>query len=348
MKRDAVQSDGPALCIINRPSGAGRTAAEISRLRQAFRAWFGSQPEHVFAIAENHAQVTQQTEAFLRTHGGAGFLLAGGGGGTTRALIQGLFNAVDRGSAQPEAVRLGLLRLGSGNLLARKLRIPPAPLEALPRIAAAHRAEQTTPVCVYRCVMRDSTDQEWPLYGLTLGGLGQFGRVPGDIARWSAPLQALQRGLLRRIPLETQTTLRYLGFTLARHLRCLLQPARAELIAIEQAGRRTQLRLLSGMLLNFDAPQFPLSSKCTPGELRLRLACLPFVRRSQAIRDLVSRRSLVRHLHSYDITSANPVTIRLLERPATRLALDEDTFVAPAHIRFEIAGLVRCVTLAID
>ncbi len=333
-----------ALFIVNRPSGNGRTIEEIRCLQNAFHCFFQTIPNRVFAIAEGHDEASRLTRHFVTTVRGPYFLLSGGGGGTNRALVQGLFDEVDKGTVCLDDLLISSLRLGSGNLVPKYFDMPCEPLEGMRQIARGLVAGQACVCCVYRCTFHDPDANTEHHYGLTMAGLGQFARVPDDIKRWKAKHTHLMRWSSHVAPLEAINAVQYIAFSLARATRCMIQPKRVEQIEVRHADRCERFRLLVGMLLNFDFPQMPIQGGCDIGEPRLVLCCIPFEGRAPTIRTLLEWRGLNHHVRKYEITSDTPVEIQFLDRHQTILALDEDTFTAPSRIGFQVAGRVRFVT----
>lgn len=177
-----------------------------------------------------------------------------------------------------------------------------------------------------------------------MGGLGQFARVPSDIKRWKDQHPRLMEWASRLVPLETINTWQYVAFSLIRAIRCMVQPRQAELVVVRYAGRSERFRLLAGMLLNFDFPQLPIKGGCEIGEPRLMLCLIPHESRRQTIWTLLPWRNPNHRVRKYEVTPETPIEVLFPENGSTTLALDEDTFVAPAWIRFEVADTVRFVT----
>lgn len=333
-----------ALFIVNRPSGNGRTTEDLERLQSAFHDCFVPIANRVFEVTEGHDEVLNLTQAFLASFQGPCFLLSGGGGGTNRALVQGLLEKVEKGAVCLDNVKISSLRLGSGNLIPKYFGLPQEPLEGMRRIADDLFAGQTHPCCVYRCTFYYPNGEAKPEYGLTMGGLGQFARVPDDIKRWKDKHPRLMQWASRLVPLETINTWQYVAFSMIRATRCIVQPRQAELVEVRHAGRSERFRLLAGMLLNFDFPQLPIQGGCDIGEPRLMLCLIPHEGRGHTIWALLNWRNLNHRVRKYEVTLERPIEILFSENNSTILALDEDTFVAPARIRFEVAHTVRFVT----
>jgi hypothetical protein len=259
-------------------------------------------------------------------------------------VVQGLLAEVEKGTVQLDDVQVSTLRLGSGNLLPRQFGLPREPLAAMQHIAADLLAGRHAPCCVYRCTFHYADGKTRAVYGLTMGGVGQFACVPDDIKRWWGKYPRLMQWLSHRVPLETVNTLQYVAFSLVRAMKCVIQPDGAELIEVSQNGCRDRLRLFSGILVNFDFPQLPFRGGCTVGEPRLVLCLIPLAGRRQTISTLFNWPDLDERVRKYEITPDRPVELRFLEHGETTVALDEDTFMAPKRISFEVATRIRFVT----
>jgi hypothetical protein len=332
-----------ALFLLNRKSGTGRTQADVDGLEAAFHAHFARLPHRTFAVTEDHPEVTRWTREFLVSAPGPCLLLAGGGGGTTRALIQGLMEEVQWGAAGLDAVRVGALRLGSGNLVARRFGLPPDPHAGLRLIAEGLRANDVHACHVFGCDFHYPDGRRSTHYALALGGIGPFARTPDDVARARQSHRRSLRLAARVLPLETINAAQYVAFTARRALRGVLRARHAELIEIRQNGCCEQLRILAGFVVNFDVPELPFRAGSGAGDARLTLCLIPRDARRQMVRTLLGWRGLNRRVRRYEITSAAPLEIAFPENPTTTVALDEDTFTAPNRIRFSVAGTVQFV-----
>ena len=332
------------LLVVNRTSGTGRTPDDVDCLRTVFHHLFASIPNRIFVVTHSHDEVVRQTRDFLTSAPGPHFLLAGGGGGTNRALVQGLMEQVEKGIVRLEDVQISSLRLGSGNVVPKYFGLSSEPLEAMRDIATGIFSGWTHQCGVYRCTFYYPNGAARSEYGITLGGLGQFARVPADIKRWKERNADLMRRAARAIPIEAINTAQYVFFNLRRAAQCLLNPRRAEWVEVRYADDCRQVRLWNGFLLNFDFPQLPIRSGCGIGESRMVFCLLPHKGRIHMLWTLLNWRRLDGRVHKYEITPETPIEFVFLEDDATIVALDEDTFTAPARIRFDIAGTVRFVT----
>ena len=226
MSAGSVQRPQSAFLVVNRPSGNGRSPDDVGLLRSAFDGCFRWIGNRTFAVAEGHGEVVSLTREFLSAVKGPCFLLSGGGGGTNRALVQGLLEEVESGTVCLKDVLISTLRLGSGNLIPKYFDMPRDPLEGMRRISGDLDAGQAHACCVYRCTLHYPDAMIKQHYGLTMGGLGQFARVPDDIKRWRDLHSRLMRCASRVIPLEAINTFQYTAFSVLRAIRfmaCLLR-----------------------------------------------------------------------------------------------------------------------------
>jgi hypothetical protein len=343
MENGAVRIEA-ALLVTNRPSGRGRTPEEIDHLGSAFHDCFDRIGHRVARVTKDHAEVVTVTRDFLASAQGPCFLLTAGGGGTTRALVQGVFEMAEAGLVRLDEVRFSSLRLGSGNLIPQYFGMSAAPLTALRGIARQLFAGRTRACCVFCCNFYYPDGRTRRVYGVTMGGMGQFGRVPDDIQHWRNHHPRLMRWMMRWMPLERVNTVQYLGFSVLRTLRCIAQPRRAEWIEVRHAGRSELYQLIAGLLLNFDFPQVPFRGGCDIHEPRLMLCLVPYLGRGRTGWALLDWQHLERRVIRYEITPETPVEILFPRSSSTTLALDEDTFLAPPRIDFRLAGSLRFVT----
>ncbi len=343
-KLSQQQRIASALFIVNKSSGNGRTSKEIRYLQHGFHHHFAPIANRVFAITTDHDEVIQLTRNFLTSAPGPWLLLSGGGGGTNRALVQGLLTEIDEQTVRLDDVRISSLRLGSGNLIPKYFGLPAEPLVAMQHIANDLFAGRSANCCIYQCTFHHPNDKTRVEYGLTMGGVGQFARVPDDIKRWRRRYKPLMCRGFYHMPLETINTFQYVVFSLIRAGKCLIHPQQAELVKIKYQDRSEQFRLFSGMLLNFDFPQVPFQGNCTISEPRLMLCLIPQTGRRQLTSALFSWPKLDNYIRKYEISSGQPVEIHFLENSFTTIALDEDTFTAPNRISFNVAALIKFVT----
>jgi diacylglycerol kinase family enzyme len=271
-------------------------------------------------------------------------LISGGGGGTSRAMIQGLLNQVERGRLSLDDAQVSSLRLGSGNVVPKHFDLPAAPVQALREIAEGMVRERHHPCCVYRCKFYAADGAVKNVYGMTLGALGPFARVPADAQRAKTQHRRWLRVASCFLSLEQITTLQYVAFGLSRTAACVIAPSKADLIAIRYEHTQEQLRIVAGLLLNFDVPQLPVRAQCAISDGRLSLCLVPCLSRRQTLETLWHWRTLGQAVRRYELTPERPIDITFLGPSSTVIALDEDTFRAPTHLKLEVAGTVKFIT----
>jgi diacylglycerol kinase-like protein len=197
-------------------------------------------------------------------------VIAAGGGGTLRAVVEGVLG-------QSPHARIAGLRLGSGNVIPRRYGVPRDPIAAARTLIAKIEAHSTRPCAVIRC---EFGGEDAPRHGITMCGLGHFGRTSGDLVRLHARAGELRRAAARLIPLERLNDAEYVSSFLARMAVAALVPSSCELVTCR--GRR--FRLLAGVVLTaagrselpyYLVPRYgrPLTGRLQPGEqLSLQLA----------------------------------------------------------------------------
>ena len=218
-----------ALLIINRAAGTGQDEATVEQLGSLFRQTLGELPDVRVELVNDHSSARACAAQFISSSAASALVVAGGGGGTLRAVIEGV--------CHNPAVRVGALRMGSGNVLARQFGVPRDPYIGLQGLLANLSAGVTASCCVMRCETWTSSGNSEIHHAVTLGGLGQFGRIPSDLSRWHTRLPFVQKLAARSIGVEKFTNVEYVAAFLLRTLT-----HRVETVEINQQER---LRLLS-------------------------------------------------------------------------------------------------------
>lgn len=117
--------------VMNEAAGSAGTSGALARERALALGW----EVHGLAKNEGSREVCELSEA------GYDLIIAGGGDGTIREVVQGLTRARRRAT-------LGVLPLGTGNDLARALRMPLDVEPALDVLASAHAEGRVRPLDV--------------------------------------------------------------------------------------------------------------------------------------------------------------------------------------------------------
>lgn len=227
-----------ALLIINRTAGIGQDGACVDELASLFKRELSALRDVQVELVNNHADARRCAARFSTASEAPALIVAGGGGGTLRAVVEGIY---DSGNS---AVRVGALRMGSGNLLARQFGAPRDPVAGLRGLLTNLKAGRARPCCVMRCETLTSAGNAEVHHGLVMGGVGQFGRIPGNLSRWHTRFPRVRKLMARLIGVERFNTLEYVCAFLLRSLA-----HRAEKVEIEFKDQTQRLRLLSGVVM---------------------------------------------------------------------------------------------------
>ena len=188
-----------ALLIVNRTAGTGQGESVVERLTLLFRQGLRELSQVKVELVSNHEDARACTAGFISESEASALVVAGGGGGTLRAVIEGIYES------SPERVRIGALRMGSGNVLAKQFGVPRDPVTGLQGLLTNLKAERTVACCVMRCETWTSSGNCEVHHAVTLGGLGQFGRIPSDLARWHARFPGVHKIGARSFGVEKLT-----------------------------------------------------------------------------------------------------------------------------------------------
>ncbi|HZM99150.1 MAG TPA: diacylglycerol kinase family protein, partial [Pyrinomonadaceae bacterium] len=290
-----------ALLIINRAAGTGQGESVTSELALLFKHGLEGLSDVQIELVSDHAAARACAAQFVSESDGQALIVAGGGGGTLRAVIEGICES-------PGRVRVGALRMGSGNVLARQFGVPRDPVRAPEGLLTNLKAGQIVPCCVMRCETLTSLGNLEIHHAVTLGGLGQFGRIPSDLARWHGRFPFLHESAARAFGIEKLTNIEYALAFLIRSISCMLFPEKAELVEIQFQGQTKRLRLLSGVVMNFPIKALPFKPAVTVEDEALAAYLIPLNLR----------------IRRHRIEKAQRLEIRLLDRECVELFLDED------------------------
>ena len=314
-----------ALLIINRTAGTGQGESAAETLSLLFKRGLKDLPDVQVESVSNHAAARACATHFVSASEAPTLIVAGGGGGTLRAVIEGICDS--GGLTEPQRVRVGALRMGSGNLVARQFGVPRDPVRGLDGLLTNLKAGQIVPCCVMRCETSTSSGESDVHHAVTLGGLGQFGRIPSDLARWHARFPFLHESAARAVGIERLTNIEYALAFLIRSISCMLFPEKAELVEIQFQGQTERLRLLSGVVMNFPIKALPFRPDVTVEDEALAAYLIPLALRIRRNR----------------IEKNQSLEIRLLDRECVELFLDEDPVKTGKRLSIEVAGSIAFV-----
>jgi len=273
-------------------------------------------------VLDDHAGVRSAAAAFVASAQPA-LVIGAGGGGTLRAVVEGVMDAFPEAPPPPEAVLIAGLRMGSGNVVARRLGVPRDPLVAARQIGEQHRKGSVRLCSVIRCTHGTPGGGTLTRYAVTMCGLGQWGRVPGYLARWRTRHNVARRRAAALIGLERVNLLEYVAFGSARLLAGTVSASQCELVELDGARH---VRLLAAVALNLPLPPMPhpgvTMSENAAGVIVIPRLGRPFRRRLEPGADFA---------------------LRLLDRESVEFFLDEDPEVATGWLRLEMAGCIAFV-----
>jgi diacylglycerol kinase family enzyme len=302
-----------ALLIINRAAGAGQGESTVERLSACFQESLAELSEVRVELVTDHATARACAAQFIASSDAAALVVAGGGGGTLRAVIEGVLRS--------STVRVGALRMGSGNVLARQFGVPRDPIVALQGLLRNLQRGSTAPCCVMRCETWTNLGSLQVHYAVTMGGLGQFGRIPSDLSRWHTRFPFVQKLAAHSIGVERFTNVEY---TVAFLLRTLTH--RAETVEIRFQNQQERFRLLSGVVMNFPIAALPFKAGVTVEDEALEVRLISW-RGSRCFRIEKDRR----------------LELRFVDRECVEFFLDEDPVTTYKSLSLGVAGSIAFV-----
>ena len=321
-----------ALLILNRSSATGHSSDDTAAILRAYKQHFAFAQRRV-SIVTSHAEVCAAAGAFQESCDTSGVILSGGGAGTLRAVVEGLCAKHGR-LPDPDHICVAPLRLGSGNVLAKTFGVSKDPDQAMAIAARNVIARQIDLCSVMRCDVDGRTK-----FAMTLIGLGQFGRIPRDLAGWHQRFPRLRSGIARVLGVERLTQVEYRIFTAARGLQCALWPRQMETVEIETRRGCSRVGLFAGAVANFAVPGLPFTPSHGPEELALS----GFILCDSVVSPLGILRDRNRIVRTFQVTPGHPVTIRLVSPKPTPFFLDEDPMSFCHTLQIGIAGTLGIV-----
>lgn len=332
------------LLITNRTAGAGHSSSSTQKLTELFRRYLNGLSQVKIQLVDNHSAARDCTTRFLSETDAPALVVAGGGGGTLRAVVEGICDS--RASKElpgPERVRVGMLRLGSGNLLAKQFGVPLDAEDALRGLVVNLKAGRTASCSVMRFETLDPSGNVQIHHGVTLGGLGQFGRIPSDLARWHAIFPVVRKTAAQWFRIEKLTNIEYAVALFVRSINCTLFPECAETIEIEVQDRIQRLRLLSGVAMNFPIAALPFRPDISVEEKAALVYLIPLQGRCSPLLQLIAPQRLMPDTRCLRIDENHPLEIRFVDRDEVELFLDEDPILSCKRLRLQIAGSIAFV-----
>jgi hypothetical protein len=294
-------------------------------------------------LVSDHPGARSSAAKFMAASDEPSFIIVGGGGGTLRAVIEGICGEdSSKPLPGPQRVRVGALRLGSGNLLAKQFGVPRDPVAGMRGLLRNLETGLTVPCCVVYCEVWKSPGHSETYYVTALAGFGQIGRIPRDLARWHLSMPRLRKGAARLLGIERLNNLEYTSALVLRSVSCLLVPDMVEAVEFSCQGQEERMRLLSGVMMNLPIKQFPFKPTVRVEDEAVSIYLIPFQVRLSPLR-LLFPRSIINHSHCIRLEKNQRFELRVTDRDSMEFFLDEDPVIAYGRLSLGVAGSISFV-----
>ncbi|GAC1472956.1 MAG: hypothetical protein PVSMB3_07000 [Candidatus Dormibacteraceae bacterium] len=314
------------LLLVNRSSGTGHRPALVDKLTSELWRVAGPVPDLDVEVVDDHPAARRVARGFVASSPRPAALIVAGGGGTLRAAVEGVCDNAGRVLPGAGRIRLGALRMGSGNVVARRLGVARDPLEGIHGIAASLRAGRTTACSVIRCRFGTATGAEEVRYAVTMCGLGQFGRTPGDLARWHSRFERPRRALAPLLGIERLNRVEYILSAGGRMFASTIYPPRCERVEVAVKGHSERFRLLAGAVMNFRVNGMP-DARVGIDEPAVGVQLLPWGG----------------GLRAWRLGLGEKLGVTPLDRKSIEFFLDEDPEFAYGALSLEVAGTLTFI-----
>lgn len=295
-------------------------------------------------VVDDHPEARAKTKEFLALADAPAFIIAGGGGGTLRAIIEGICEGSESGNLPgSERIRIAALRMGSGNVVAKQFGVPRNPEAALRGIMANLQNNRTAPCCIMRFEVSKKESHPEVFYAATMAGLGQFGRSPGDLARWHRRLPTLRKLIAWFTGIEKLNSIEYGLSILKRFTWCAMWPNAADFIEVRIGEQIKTMRLLAGVILNFPFDPLPFKPDIRVEDKVLSLLLIPYPGRCRTLFCLLSPQLLKKMALQFPIAGSDFAEVRLLNRDSVEFFLDEDPIIFDGRLVIRVAGTLAFV-----
>jgi hypothetical protein len=332
------------LFIINTKAGTGYSSSDIAELIAFAALNLGRSYVLYVKETDNHKKVTEITEAFLSASYNRKIIIAGGGGGTLSAVITGIYNKSGRVQITGDSLRVAALRMGSGNVLAKKLGIHKNSYEGMRQIIDGIKNNVVKKVCVGRFDFTGSNLSPRTVFGSTLMGFGEFGKVPGAISRFHKKHPVIHRCLAKLSGVEFLTTCEYVCLLVIRSLFRLISTERIRSITISMKGQSFSKKIISGFVMNFPVKAIPVNPGIGLSDEALFFYAVPYTKRLDLFTSITGKQK--GRPVSFLVTKDQPVSIGFGDaiRTPAEFFIDEDPFFAQGTITISVAGMLDFIT----
>jgi hypothetical protein len=315
------------LLLVNRSSGLGCRPGIVGDLLQELRQGCGWPEELEVEMVDDHPRARGATRRFLAESREPATVIVAGGGGTLRAAVEGVFDGLAAEPGYAKKVQLGALRMGSGNVVARRFGVAFDAREGMREIAASLRDGRSARCAVIRCRFGTASGGEDVRHAVTMCGLGQFGRTSGDLARWHRRFGLPRKALASIAGIERLNSLEYMLSAGSRLLGATAFPPSCERVEVMLGHRHERFRLLAGAVMNFGVRAIPFDPRVGIEEPAAGVMLLPRAGR----------------LRAWRLGAGEQLRVTLLDRDSVEFFLDEDPERAYGGLTLEVAGTLAFV-----
>jgi diacylglycerol kinase family enzyme len=314
------------LLLVNQSSGTGYGPELVAPLLRELHAATGWPEELETELVADHSAARAAARRFVGASPLPAAIIVAGGGGTLRAAVEG---ACDGSVGLPclDRVRIGALRMGSGNVVARQFGMPVDPLAGMRELATSLRDGRTARCGVIRCRFGTADGGVDVRHAVTMCGLGQFGRTSGDLVRWHRRIGRGRKAITSRLGIERVNKVEYLVSAAGRLASAIVLARRCEAVEVTFGDKVERYRLLAGAVMNLGVGGIPFDPHVTIDEPAAGVLLLPRGGR----------------LRSWRLTPGQRLQLRLLDRESVEFFLDEDPEIAHRWLTLEAAGTVAFV-----
>jgi len=325
-----------ALLIINRIAGTGQSESTLAGLTSLFKENLPELSDVRVELVTNHSDARTCAARFIIESGAPAFVVVGGGGGTLRAVVEGICSSA--AVPAPERVRVGALRMGSGNLLAKQFGAPRDPVVGLAGLIANLKAGHTVSCSLTRCETWNKEGNSEVHHVVALGGLGQFGRIPSDLARWHKRVSGVRKSVAGLFGVERINNAEYGVAVFIRSLFDRPQP-----VEIHYQNQTEELRLLSGVVMNFPIAGLPFSPTVTVEDEAFCVYLVPQNGRVSSLMQIAAPKRLLPHTRCLRIEKDQQLEIRFADDDAVEFFLDEDPVTTYKKLTLSVAGSIAFI-----
>jgi hypothetical protein len=331
------------LFIINLEAGTGYEKTEVQELISVIQDRIDPCTRLCIETVSDHPAIIRLTESFIKRNTQEKVIIAGGGGGTLHAVITAIYKLKEKSHQPLPPIKIGTLRMGSGNVIAKLMGIPKDPVRGLVTLIDGLNRNTYKQVCIGRFDFTDRTDTRRTVYGATLMGFGEFGHVPGEASRFNKRFPFLHHVLSGLFGIEFLNTCEYILCLLRRGLIRFFNPHLLCRAKITSKGISFMHTIISGLIMNFPIQSIPIHPGITISDERLYLHSIPYTKRRDILYSVFKPHKL--RASGFYITPSQPAEIEFTHNKATELFIDEDPYIIKDTIHVSIAGTLDFITV---